>query len=278
MDTEQTMRIDYLKLQFRVDSDILQSQVIPEIERIEGAALDNIENARRGKWTTLYTKVKKQTIYIYEAWGLLADEIAKLLPQHRWGAVTRIDLRRELYNITPADMKWLQTFYSTHSVPKLGVNTFSTPQAFKTNQRDVGGIGIRFGSRKSDQHVVLYYRGKEGAAIEYRLQGKTCDKVMSDLQNMWNYNPEIDQYGSAVNTLFYYLMEYTNKYLGVKTLTDFREISRACAVNFPLAQDDIDPEEVRRADDWWASLSEDTQRDWQQSTFDVTLKKNPNLT
>lgn len=120
--------------------------------------------------------------YILEVWGEWAG-IVNYLPVRWMLYLTRFDIRGVLWDTSQEQIQSVGQALQLGDCP-YNVETFNSKPASKRFGRDRGGVGFRVGSRKSDICLVVYQRGQEKPAMEFRFQGPTLRKM---------YNPVVAQ-------------------------------------------------------------------------------------
>lgn len=119
-------------------------------------------------------KTGKDAYHKVEIWGEAADEFASYLSPGMWYRVSRLDWRLPLAAKSDVEMKQFVLAAQRKGAKRVNLTPFHTEPRMKNEKRDVGGDGICYGSRKTDQHFVIYKRGRELPAWEYRLANQTC--------------------------------------------------------------------------------------------------------
>lgn len=115
--------------------------------------------------------------YVLEAWGEYSIELAALVPLDFFEHLARIDWRAPLLHAQHEDIKSYIQQRVLSRVGKRNVTAFDTKNRQKTNTRDVGGVGLLLGSRKSEAHTSIYFRAEEQGAVETRHQGKAAERI-----------------------------------------------------------------------------------------------------
>ena len=181
-----TPTLDYIKYILPLDSDRLQ-QLAAHLHAYE------MENTRGFKWgqtakMTVMDSTKDtagRRRLVIEAWGKGADDMLELLSPLYLEHVTRLDYRRELAGATVKDVEAFLARSAMQAKSRRNVQTFRSQPRQKNHQRDVGGVGIYFGSRKSDSHTAAYVRGNEAPAIEHRFQGRKAQDIACEALGAW---------------------------------------------------------------------------------------------
>lgn len=260
--------VDYVKYVFRSGWENNQNFYVPAWENALARLPYLGPNCGGAKMSVLPgTDSQGRTRYVYEAWGKMADHLWELLPTVWVNALYRLDIREELPTITEDHIAALQTSISLGS--KGAVNTFmlnSRPRQ-KTNQRDVGGRGVQFGSRKSDQHLVIYKRGNEAAAVEYRIQNKKINEMTRASYLSWQNEHVSDVWQEIVANAMTMRATYQQKALGVSGtpgLTGLLDMHKSRATQLRQALQFTETAEER---EYWEGLSEEEQEQFQKDTF-----------
>lgn len=175
-------RLDYLKFMFKMEHDSFQAHVVSGYHRALMRCGVSIDNGAVHKLTALGPGADKLPRYIIEIWGEEADKFAERMPASWVGHLRRIDFRFTIGDLTAEQMRSIQRAVSLPGGVKPAQIIDSRPRKKKGESRDVGGVGLYFNSRKSDRHAVVYKRGKEEAAFEFRLRDK---KAAEAGENAW---------------------------------------------------------------------------------------------
>lgn len=260
--------VDYVKYVFRSGWENNQNFYVPAWENALARLPFLGHDCGGAKMSVLPgTDAQGRTRYVYEAWGKMADHLWELLPTVWVNALYRLDLREELAGISEDHIAALQTSISLGN--KGAVNTFmlnSRPRK-KTSTRDIGGRGVQFGSRKSDQHLVVYKRGNENAAVEYRMQNKKINELARSAYKCWQDNNISNVWQEIVANAHTARSSYLYKAMGVNTTPGLLgqldlHLNRAKALRKAAQWEETDADR-----DYWASLTEEEQEDIQKETF-----------
>lgn len=181
MSSMTTPVIDYLKIYWPRHADTNGQTTVDEILTIarRGHA---ILNPKKEQWVfkVMSGKDGKDANFCVEVWGETANYVAQSLPLVHWLKVNRIDLRRTLRQRTDVEMRAFQRRALRMGAKGRNMTILNSKARTKTDSRDVGGQGVVYGSRKSDSHAVIYKRGSELPAVEFRLSGPNCRQLVRD--------------------------------------------------------------------------------------------------
>jgi hypothetical protein len=126
--------------------------------------------------------------YILSVWGESAQQVIHL-PFAKWSdELTRYDVKRRLYDIRPDTYQRLCVALQ-FAETKRNVEAFKLPKRTKSDQRDSGGEGVRFGSRKSDICTKLSRRGNEVPYFETQVQDDLLGSHILDVIMTAQENP-----------------------------------------------------------------------------------------
>lgn len=264
-----TPRIDYLKFIRPMDYDQGQQLLQPIVAMLNDADCP-INEKDNYKLTLLggTESSNQKTRYVIEVWGLHCDRFVRGIERHWFEYLTRIDYRAPLKHTTTVSLDAYINQQVLSGKSKRNVSTFATKNRQKTNTRDVGGKGVIFGSRKSDSHTVIYYRGGDMPAIEMRLQNRKA----LDLGNQALYENETAETTEAfLNTL-----ERRLKIAAMSELyaaTGYSELihlegamERAQALNNKM-QAALEWSETQEEKEYWSSLTTEEQEALQRESW-----------
>lgn len=263
-------RIDYVKFIFKTDEQQFQDLYKPSLDHINRMCDEGGD--KMGKLTALGTDADGLRRYCIEFWGESAVSAVVYAPMQWFNFVYRLDLRQEVPNIESDDLRAIQVYVSVKPTGRTGTSTFTTRPATKNHMRDVGGLGIRFGSRKSDKHAVLYKRGHERTAFEFRIQGRAAQEVG---QAMFR-NMDSPWFTTRREWLHRVLGEMSKVYLGkvagVQDPAQLMQLADEAQAYMPMMFHKGNAEELAEAEAWWSELTEDEQLEWQRQGFGPSVK------
>lgn len=269
-ETKGLKRIDYLKIIIKTDAEEFQTRYQPMLNAINAGVV--AAGGKQSKLTVLKPDSTGLTRYVLEWYGPGAAAAVPLIPELWYNFLYRIDWREEVPEIEADDVRRIQAYVSVAPSGKTGTSTFSTRKANKTFQTDIGGLGVRWGSRKSDKHAVLYKRSGEYAAFEFRLQGRAAQQMgaaavefaLKDTE--WAIETVLSQFMSQLARAFLHsIYQFTEP-------AQLMQLADQAAEQMPMMFELPDNPELVAARAWWTSLTEQEQLDWQRSQFEETAK------
>lgn len=171
-------RLDYVKFIVSMDYDLAQ-QVFRTLNGAISQPDCHLQERDNYKVTVLGADpgngAKRR--YVVEAWGLYSVELAALVPTDWFEHLARVDWRAPLLKSNHEGIKsYIQQRVLSRN-GKRNVTAFDTKNRQKTNTRDVGGVGLILGSRKSEAHTSIYFRADEQGAVETRHQGRAAERI-----------------------------------------------------------------------------------------------------
>lgn len=178
--------IDYLKFLFACDSEMWQDKYQADWFHLRslcvawGAKDANVKLTVLGGGKTVGSRT------IVEFVGPVADYIAPYIPVLWTQRSRRVDFRSELRTLTVEAIRAAKGYYSLKPKGEYNATGFDTPGRRKTTGRDIGGVGMFLGSRKSDVVGAIYRRGRETPAFELRVQNDLCRDIT---QRIWRDSP-----------------------------------------------------------------------------------------
>lgn len=263
-------RIDYLKFIVKTDEREFQERYAWVFNDVNTWLVK--QGCKPGKLTALGVGTDGLRRYCIEWYGDSAGHAVEMIPTHWYTVMYRIDLREQMELIEAADIQAMQAYVAVRPKGRTGTSSFHTRPATKNHMRDVGGVGLRFGSRKSDKHAVLYKRGRERSAFEFRLQGRASQELGREWTKVWENN--VDQTATAylIRKLLEMRAKYLNEVAGVADPNHLMQLADEANAYMPMMFDDTEKNEVAEANAWWTSLTEQEQLDWQRDNFKPTIK------
>lgn len=127
---------------------------------------------------------------VLEVWGEWAGLVSSL-PFDAWApALKRFDVRGIQWD---ADGQSVLDVGQCLQRATIGYNVevFNSKSASKRMGRDRGGQGFRVGSRKSDLCLVVYKRGGEPTAVEFRFQGRILRRALEMTVATWEKDDRV---------------------------------------------------------------------------------------
>lgn len=170
-------RIDYASFLIETDADLFQDIYLNEWNNLVANHIPEPQRRRFQRVHALGGTKGGRRRYILSVWGEYARLVVNL-PFGKWADhLTRMDLRAMVYECRPDTFEKLCRCLE-NAETRNNVESFKTPKRTKNNQRDAGGRGVRYGSRKSDMSSKIYRRGKEHPAIETQFQDDKLDAAV----------------------------------------------------------------------------------------------------
>ena len=269
-------RFDYVKLFFSQDHDYFQAHTLPLINTAISYC-DPVGQLRTcSRLSALGGSNPKESRYIFEVWGPMADKFALHMVPRFWANLRRLDLRVELDELSQQQMLDASR-YLAHRETKHNTALFnSQPRHKRGEARDIGGIGIWFGSRKSAQHGVIYKRGKEQPAAEYRIKDREAQRLGHAVIQQTEEKGWLSGYTFAMRDM----LEMNAAFWGSRVGSDLSQTLKNAAkqgaqlseVARQLGLFDETPEEASA----WQELSTEEQLDLQNVTWELTPKGSHN--
>lgn len=263
-------RIDYLKFAVNQPHDLVQEEYAAEWSVRMG---DSVSNWGHTGGTHMYVaagKLPGQSSYIFEAWGEHADHLAYSLHQRWWRWLRRIDLRTDVPALNDIEMRRAAQYLLMRGVKCKTVYYMDTAPRRKTNQRDVGGIGLVLNSRKSAQHAVIYKRGYEPVAVEYRMQDVMAQELGRQIAEVHGWMEDGMRYDAVIKAMEESAGRFFEKTLGGSP-GDLLALADTAAVVSGLHQDALPGlEECIAAEDQWAAMSDEEQTALQDVCWEPT--------
>lgn len=265
-------RFDYVRIIFRIDHDAFQSAIIPQIRDVARKCRPHVENATTYKVAPLGHEANGGARFALDCWGEMADYFVLQMPVGWWDLVYRLDLRYSDLLITESAIAGLSAYYSTKEPGAVGINTFNTPGARKTDRRDVGGRGLRIGSRKSDKCIVVYKRRSENGAIEFRAQGKYAKWLAQTALANTTTTRLGDVYAVAFAMMEESMRGFLSSATGKSDYPDLVRWGEAYIKSVRFTETSADAKEELEADAWFQGLPEQEQMDLQAASWLPTAK------
>lgn len=170
-------RLDYASFLVECDEQEFQVMWLPEWNELVANRMGEADRKRYQRVHALGAVKGGRRRYVFSLAGSFA-ELARQLPFAKWAdQLTRLDYRNTIYECAPDTYEKLCVALE-HAETRNNIETFKVAARTKTHQRDTGGRGVRYGSRKSDISTKLYRRGKEHPAIETQIQDDRLDRMV----------------------------------------------------------------------------------------------------
>jgi hypothetical protein len=272
MNAGKQVRFDYIKVLFRQDHDHFQADTLPTLNGVISWT-DEVGMLRTcSNLTVLPSKPGETSRYIFEVWGPMADRFAMYMPATWWECLRRIDLRAELNDLDPNQMRDAVR-YLAHRESKHNVSLFdSKPRAKRGENRDVGGIGMYWGSRKSGQHGVIYKRGNEAPAAEYRLRDKSAQEFGHLVTEQCKSNNQPCGAAYALIDMQHMAAAFWGSRISGELDRTLEGAAKQGALLNKVAQQMGLFDETEAERNYWASLSTEEQLDLSRQTWEPTLQ------
>lgn len=164
------IRIDYVKFSIRAAVDLCWQYRQQFVELM--GEMPEFTDKDSGYNAMCVRAYKDGTyLYVYEAWGKLADNVVFMAwnPWHQF--IERMDIRYET-EVSVDGVEAFRAHCNQFGTSGRNVQTFNSRARTKRNGRDAGGYGLAVGSHKSEFRMSAYKRGKEASAVEFQFRGK----------------------------------------------------------------------------------------------------------
>lgn len=272
MSTYDEGTLDYIKLLFRVDHDWFQDYILPSANGLL-SLIDPVGLLKKtSNWTVLPSKVGEPSRYILEVWGQDADTFARIMPGSWFNNARRLDIRDVLPDLDAQTMRdavrWLN-----HQEHKFNTALFdSKPRQKRGGNRDVGGVGIYFGSRKSGQHGVIYKRGNERPAIEYRVQDHVAHAIGASAAEQVSAIGGEDAFTNVMRQLRVSAWAFWGNRLGGEIVQSLNNAAKQGSMLSKVAQQLGIFDELPEERQFWNDLTTEQQADFAKHTWETTPK------
>lgn len=171
---------DWVGFLTECEPDLFQQYFLEEWNMLLVASLPAWAQSKQTRVHALGATTRGKRRYVLSVWGESAQQVHRL-PFGKWGDyITRYDVKRRLYDIKPDTYQRLCVALQFADT-KRNLEAFKLPKRQKNTQRDSGGEGVRFGSRKSDLSTKLSKRGNEIPYFETQIQDDTLDRTVLDV-------------------------------------------------------------------------------------------------
>lgn len=168
---------DWVSFLIEADADAFQLHYLEEWNQIVVNRIPEPERRKKSRVHALGATKGGRRRYTLAVWGEYAA-LVKNLPFAKWADhLTRVDVRTKLYDCRPDTFERL-CIALENAETKNNVESFKVAKRQKNHQRDSGGRGVRYGSRKSDVSSKVYKRGNEIPAFETQFQDDKLDAVV----------------------------------------------------------------------------------------------------
>jgi hypothetical protein len=169
------IRIDYVKFNLRLEWDRAEQMIGTLLAAIRGEDC-NLTEGKDFDFTCLGADLTGdgKRRYVIEAWGEYAIELAALVPLEWFEDLSRVDVQAKIPGVDAKDVKAYATRRYMADKGKRNVTPYDSKPRKKTNKRDVGGVGLTIGSRKSKRYTIFCARGQEDPYVETRAGNQTA--------------------------------------------------------------------------------------------------------
>jgi hypothetical protein len=168
---------DWVTFLIECEPDLFQTHYLEEWKMLVVAPMTTWAQKHQQRVHALGTGDGGRRRYTLSLWGESAPLHARL-PFGKWSEnLTRYDVKRRLYDIRPDTYERLCVALQ-FAETRRNVEAFKLPKRTKNAQRDSGGEGVRFGSRKSDLCTKLSKRGREVPYFETQIQDDKLGAVV----------------------------------------------------------------------------------------------------
>lgn len=251
-------RIDKVDLTFHVDYDLMQTH-----QNFLRAICDSIEDDT-GRYIGFRVKCfsaekeGRKRVYGVSTWGPGADDFLQLLPTEYHANISRVDFRLEA-EISTTNFTAIENRINEFNPRKRNVRKYSTRKRQKEFGRDSGGIGLAFGSHKSDVRLTMYKRTGDSGAIEIQLSGKRLANIIHNMQSPLHGEYKPSFYAELCTQIIQYI-PVLSKEMGYPEFSQL--LAELEATEYNLSYADLVEQKIRDARDAWLALPETAQQDF----------------
>lgn len=172
-------QIDWAGFLVEAEPDLFQQHYLEEWNALLVAHLPGWAQKNQTRVQALGATKYGRRRYVLSVWGESAQSVVNL-PFRKWAdELSRYDLKRRLYDIRPDTYERLCVALQ-FAETRRNVEAFKLPKRTKSDKRDSGGEGVRFGSRKSDIYTKLSRRGNEIPYFETTVQDDLLGGIVND--------------------------------------------------------------------------------------------------
>lgn len=251
-------RIDKVDLTLSVAYDLMQTH-----DRFLRALADSIQEDT-GRYIGFRVKCfsaekeSGQRIYGVSTWGPGADDFLQLLPTEYHRYISRVDFRIET-EVSPTGLSSIEQRINEFNPRKRNVRKYTTRKREKEFGRDAGGVGLAFGSHKSDIRLTMYKRAGESGSVEIQLSGKRLSNVIHNLQSplQGEYKPSF--YAELATQIIQY-MPVLSKEMGYPEFSQL--LAELGATEYTLTWAELVEQKLVNARTAWENLGEVEQLDF----------------
>ena len=272
---EKPERLDYVRLVFRCDAEMFQNDYLPKINNLLLDAQRAVGESPKFEVNLNGRSGRRESYFELNVWGNQADYFAASMPVVWWSALTRIDYRIEEAALSSTDIQSIVSYYNANPPSRHICDPFIRPNAAKTNKRDVGGRGIRFGSRASKSHLVIYLRKGGLGAVEYR-KGNKASQDLGKLVANWDGGASpITPYELALNFMRMDKTLFMSEATGFSTLANMLDGVNNKARQTRLIERQMELMEIAKADDYWENLTPEEKENMWDARWTLNGGDNP---
>lgn len=207
------IRFDYVKATWALEYDRAQ-ELGQEWYGVFGTEQADGSGRKAANVRSVGNRPGGKFLYVFEAWGVAAQQVYNLSFTRWQSHLERIDIRAN-EQVTRAGIDYLYAHLREHKAGNKNIHLFDSKANSKRNGRSTGGYGIAIGSHKSDLRTSFYVRGTEYGACEFQTQGKKLrDRI--DIANIMYGKGETPDNEKAWTSLKYSI--YANGWTDTRTV------------------------------------------------------------
>ena len=271
-------QIDYLKFVFSLEYDEIQRRH-DNLKRLLLNVDPNNPTLRGFKFSIIGFDASRpsERRCVFEFFGENTEKFAWAIPSGWLDNLSRVDYRVPLLHASDEDVKSIVQEMTLMTKGRRNIYTFNTKQREKTTSRDVGGFGVMVGSRKSNQHTVLYVRAKENAVVEFRFQNQVAEEIGYQARaRIIESNADGVELGvidSLTSVLQLPVKGELGKAFGLFSIQALESRMRQSSKNMRRMQDALEWVETKEEEEWWTSLSQEEQEQEQRKEIKEVIIK-----
>lgn len=271
-------QIDYLKFVFSLDYDEMQRRH-ESIKRMLTFVEPNNPQLRGFKFSIIGFDAERpaERRCVFEFFGENTEKFGQVIPSSWLNDLARVDYRVPLLHVGDEDVKGLVQEMTLLQRGRRNVYTFNTKQREKTNSRDVGGFGMMIGSRKSNQHTVVYLRAKENAVAEFRFQNQVAQEIgfrtRARIIESNEDGIELGLIAALKSGLDLPVKAELGKAFGLFSIQELEQRMKRASANGRRMQQALEWVETNEEAGWWASLTQEEQEAEQRKEIKEVIIK-----
>lgn len=207
-------RIDYLRIAYRGDIAYLHQWLDHYRQLAEDFCEPRkVTPAKFCNHDRFYDNSQREWVNTFEAWGIFADAVARVMPMNDRPNIMRVDWRVEVPEMNVRVSTIEHVVRANKARTRRTITRLDSPMRMKKGDRDAGGDFFAVGSKGSDRRTAVYKRGREPWAVEVQFGRAMPPKIHQEAVDLYTNTEGVNWYDTYTKVLAHHFDEAVRNHL-----------------------------------------------------------------